>query len=71
MNAGGQVVGSSTTAGNRLSRAYSWTRTGGMVDLGALGGDYSEAFAVNGRGDVVGTAQTGGLGEFHATLWRT
>ncbi|MGZ5053610.1 MAG: hypothetical protein ACXWAT_01545 [Methylobacter sp.] len=34
--------------------AFSWTPTGGMVDLGTLGGSYSQAAAVNAAGQVVG-----------------
>jgi probable HAF family extracellular repeat protein len=39
--------------------AFSWTPSGGLVDLGALGGNYSYAYAVNASGDIVGGAQTG------------
>jgi probable HAF family extracellular repeat protein len=40
-----------------------------MHDLGALGGDWSRADAVNNRGQVVGQAQTD-TGEIHPFLWR-
>ncbi len=36
-----------------------------MVDLGTLGGDFSQAFAVQG-GQVVGFAETTLSGQFHA-----
>ena len=50
----GQVVGSSFTAGNAAIDAFSWTRAGGMVDLGTLGGTYSAGYAINGSGQVAG-----------------
>ena len=70
VNARGQVVGSASVAGN-ASHAFSWTQAGGMVDLGTIGGTYSDADAVNARGDVVGSSYTTGDAEFHATLWHT
>ena len=39
-----------------------------MVDLGTLGGDSSQAFAVNDAGQVVGCSETA-LGESHAFSW--
>ena len=54
VNDSGQVVGDSFTAGDAARHAFSWTPTGGMVDLGTLGGTYSIAYAVNGSGQVVG-----------------
>src|SRR2546422_10256861 len=35
VNARGQVVGASTTAGNAETRAFSWTPAGGVIDSGA------------------------------------
>ena len=69
MNAAGQVVGESTTAGGDF-HAFSWTETGGMVDLGTLGGTSSFAYAVNARGQVVGGSTTAGDAELHAALWQ-
>ena len=52
----GQVVGTGfTAAGDR--HAFSWTKLGGMKDLGTLGGNLSEADAVS-NGQVVGQAYT-------------
>jgi probable HAF family extracellular repeat protein len=39
-----------------------------MIDLGALGGTYAAAFAVNARGRVIGESQTGD-GQYHAFSW--
>jgi probable HAF family extracellular repeat protein len=50
------------------SHAFSWTPTGGLVDLGTLGGPSSGAEAVNEKGDVVGWAEVE-EGVSHAFLW--
>ena len=39
------------------------------VDLGTLGGTYSEALAVNDLGQVVGASYTAGVPLLHAFLW--
>ena len=64
----GQVVGSYTTAGGQ-THAFSWTRNGGFVDLGTLGGTTSEALGVNNAGQVVGSCLTAGDATHHAFLW--
>ena len=56
INAHGQVVGlSSGTTGH--DRAFLWTADEGMRELPGLGGEDSEARAINDRGDVAGTSE--------------
>jgi len=56
---GGQVVGSSGLTHGSGTRAFVWSASSGMRDLGTLqGGDYSEAFGVNDAGTVVGDSNT-------------
>ena len=68
VNDSGQVVGLSETLDGRR-HAYSWTRAGGLVDLGTLGGSESVAVAVNNKGQVVGWSQIVGNSETHAFFW--
>jgi probable HAF family extracellular repeat protein len=70
VNDSGQVVGSSATAGNAASHAFSWRQQGGMVDLGTLGGTSSYADAVNDGGQVVGSSYTAGNADLHAVVWQ-
>lgn len=63
----GQVVGWSSLAGETV-HAFSWTRHGGMVDLGALG-PTSVAMDVSPNGMVVGSSWTGVPNEDRAVLW--
>ena len=46
----------------------SWTQTGGMVDLGTLGGPLSRALALNNNGQIVGLADNTS-GNSQAFLW--
>jgi len=64
--AGARVVGSWST-GSGHSHAFVATR-GSLIDLGTLGGDYSEAHAASASGTVVG-ASTTATGEVHAFSW--
>jgi probable HAF family extracellular repeat protein len=52
VNDNGQVVGTDFPdyPESLTAHAFSWTREGGVVNLGTLGGPYSEATAVNNRG---------------------
>ncbi|MGF6274804.1 putative HAF family extracellular repeat protein [Massilia sp. UYP11] len=67
MTSGGRITGQ---IGDPIigSRAMTWTQTGGLVDLGTLGGTISSGRGANNKGQVVGSAQTG-AGPVHAYVW--
>lgn len=71
INNAGTVVGMSTVdETNNPQRAFLWTNSTGMLDLGALPGEQMSSFAlrVNSRGQIVGNS--GALfGTRHAVLW--
>jgi probable HAF family extracellular repeat protein len=67
INSAGDVVGYSKGAAGM--RAFLWTKTGGMQDLGVLeGGNSSRAFNVNASRAVVGTS-TSAAGD-RAFVWK-
>lgn len=55
INSSGQVAGASLTVDGDI-RGVVWDGIGGIQEVGTLGGDYSEAFAINDGGQVVGRA---------------
>ena len=62
-----QVVGYATLRGDEKVHGYAW-QSGGIKDLGTLGGDTSLALGVNNNGQIVGGAETSS-GMFRAALW--
>ena len=54
-------------AGTEVTACASFGPTG--IDLGTLGGDSSEASAINNRGEVVGRSKTG-AGRTHGFVYR-
>jgi len=63
VNDAGQVVGSG------FDGAFLWTRSGGTVNLGTLGGRWSGASGVSETGEVVGSAYLAGDTVRHAFSW--
>jgi probable HAF family extracellular repeat protein len=41
-----------------------------LIDLGTLSGSYSNAFAINDKGDIAGWSTVAGDTTVHAVLWR-
>ena len=52
-----------------VADGFSWTSTGGLVNLGSLGGTYTSAAAVNNTGQVVGQSSVAGNFAGRAFLW--
>ena len=59
INASGLVVGFSGLKPDEssMSRAFLWSASTGMLDIGTLGGEYAQAFGINDSAFVTGTAQ--------------
>src|SRR4029079_15423250 len=58
INSFDQVVGFSGPAlDTPKSRAFFWSKSTGMLDLGTLGGSYAQAFAINDSGFITGNSQ--------------
>jgi probable HAF family extracellular repeat protein len=67
LNNNGLVVGSSNAAGG-YTHGFAWTSTGGMMDLGSLGGSDSSARFATDSGDVIGASDMPN-GDSHAVVW--
>jgi probable HAF family extracellular repeat protein len=69
MNNRGQVVGSSTVAGDQNDRPYLWDKEKGLQDLGLFpGGVHGNADWINDAGEIVGGSDSSN--GFHAFLWK-
>jgi probable HAF family extracellular repeat protein len=68
LNDDGEVVGNFIPTVGGTPHAFSWTSSGGTIDLGTLGGQYTYANAVNNNGMVVGSGTTS-TGMTHAFVW--
>jgi probable HAF family extracellular repeat protein len=70
VNSNGYVVGySGSEFDSDNSRAFVWTRSAGMLDLGTLGGPYAQAMALNDAGYATGNSSTAlSIGARHAFL---
>ena len=70
LNNRGDVVGTSHLNGTDPYRAFLWTETDGLVNLGILDGgqDYSTAECINELGWIGGAAKDS-AGDYHAVVW--
>jgi probable HAF family extracellular repeat protein len=62
------VSGWASTSAN-LHHAFRWTEATGMVDLGTLGGSYSQGFSVSASGTTVVGTSTDGSNQWRAFRW--
>jgi probable HAF family extracellular repeat protein len=75
INDTGQVVGESFPAGytqppySGMPRAFLWTQSGGMVDIGSLSGHGAAAHAINNLGAVCGTSNSAMPGILVPFIW--
>jgi probable HAF family extracellular repeat protein len=53
-----------------MEHPFLWTNSGGMLDLGTLGGRVAHPDAINDAGEVVGYSDRTGDQAGHAFLWR-
>jgi probable HAF family extracellular repeat protein len=71
INDRGMVVGFSSISANNpdLLHAFLWSRRHGIEDLGTLGGETSNASAINDHGEVVGFGPLQDESRIHAFRW--
>jgi probable HAF family extracellular repeat protein len=70
MNDLGQLTGYAYIAGDSVYHAFLWKNDGSpLLDLGTLGGDFSNGAAINAAGQVAGRAQRPGNTVSHAVVW--
>jgi probable HAF family extracellular repeat protein len=68
--AGGRIAGTLHDAPIFVTRAHAFVSNGtDLVDIGTLGGDFSEAMAMDSSGTVVGVSTTSS-GDAHAFAWK-
>ncbi len=68
INNAGVVVGQIAAGGNRC-HAYTYTASGGFVDLHPAGYQSSNALAIAENGDVAGVVTLPGFAAIHGALW--
>ncbi len=66
----GRISDNSQVIVNFNDRAYLWSLSGGLTDLGDLGGGKSYGYAINNLGQVVGESYINATTS-HAFLWQS
>jgi probable HAF family extracellular repeat protein len=69
INNSGTIVGFSTLPGDGQFDAFVGTVSGGLTDIGNLGGSYAQANSINDSGTVVGSSNITGDTDVHAFVW--
>jgi probable HAF family extracellular repeat protein len=64
----GNVVGSATLPSGLVTHAAFWPASGGIADLGTLGGNWSQAIALNASRHITGQSRTAS-GQVHAFIY--